>query len=170
MACTHAPIVQVEYSAQVLYRSVKPPFTQSSWSKGIYEMNSKQQSQWSNCMHRPVMSWDNACTLQADAWTYCMGSKVSSLYRAYLYSSYFAFICQPRALMLISYFNLLFRPEPSPTFSSSTIGGPSSTPSSPSCSPLVSLPFSAATREPGWACYARWRYHKTFFYLTLVRR
>jgi hypothetical protein len=34
------------------------------------------------CMHQPVMS-------QADEWTYCMGSKVSSLSQIYLYSSYF---------------------------------------------------------------------------------
>jgi len=33
-------------------------------------------------MHWPVTS-------QADAYTYCMGSKVSSLYWIYLYSSYF---------------------------------------------------------------------------------
>jgi hypothetical protein len=33
-------------------------------------------------MHKPVMS-------QADACTYCIGSKVSSLSRIYLYSSYF---------------------------------------------------------------------------------
>jgi hypothetical protein len=31
--------------------------TQSSWSKGIYETKSKQQSPCSNCMHRPVTSW-----------------------------------------------------------------------------------------------------------------
>jgi hypothetical protein len=36
-----------------------------------------------HCMHCPVTS-------QADACTYCMGSKVSSLPRVYLYSSYFA--------------------------------------------------------------------------------
>jgi hypothetical protein len=34
--------------------------SQSSWSKGISKMKSKQQSPCSNCMHRPVMS-------QADA-------------------------------------------------------------------------------------------------------
>ncbi len=77
--------------------------------KGISEMKSKQQSPCSNCMHQPVMSWGNACstcmykpvrcmhwpvhtspvTSQADACTYCMGSKVSSLSQIYLYSSYF---------------------------------------------------------------------------------
>ncbi len=30
---------------------------QSSWSKGISETKSKQQSPCSNCMHRPVTSW-----------------------------------------------------------------------------------------------------------------
>jgi hypothetical protein len=35
------------------------------------------------CMHCPVTS-------QADACRYCMGSKVSSLSRIYLYFSYFA--------------------------------------------------------------------------------
>jgi hypothetical protein len=40
---------------------------------------------YSMCMHQPVMSWGNACT-------FCMGSKVSSLSRVYLYSSYFAII------------------------------------------------------------------------------
>ncbi len=71
--------------------------TQSSWSKGISETKSKQQSQCSDCMHRPVASWGNACSMcmhrsvmsQANACMYCMGSKVSSLYRTYLYSSYF---------------------------------------------------------------------------------
>ncbi len=67
-------------------------------------MKSKQQSPCNNCMHRPVMSWGNACrtcmhkrvrcmhwplTSQADACTSCMGSKVSSLSQLYLYSSYF---------------------------------------------------------------------------------
>ncbi len=51
---------------------------QSSWSKGISEMKSKQQSPCSNCMHRSVISWPITCT-------YCMGSKVSSLSRIYLY-------------------------------------------------------------------------------------
>jgi hypothetical protein len=72
--------------------------------KGISETKSKQQSPCINCMHRPVMSWGNACsrimhkpvrcmywplTSQADACIYCMGSKVSGLSRIYLYSSYF---------------------------------------------------------------------------------
>jgi len=52
--------------------------------KGISEIKSKQQNPCSNCMHQPVMSQANACT-------YCMGSKVSSLSRIYLYSSYFVF-------------------------------------------------------------------------------
>ncbi len=58
-------------------------------------------------MHQPVMSWGNACstcmhkpvrcmhlpvTSQANACTYCKGSKVSSLSRIYLYSSYFGVI------------------------------------------------------------------------------
>jgi hypothetical protein len=67
---------------------------QSSWSKGISEMKLKQQSPCSNCMHRPVTSWGNTwmhlpVTSQADACTYCMGSKVSSFSRIYLYTSYF---------------------------------------------------------------------------------
>jgi hypothetical protein len=72
--------------------------------KGISETKSKQQSPCSNCMQRPVMSWGNACSTcmhksvrckhwpvvsQANACAYCMGSKVSSLSRIYLYSSYF---------------------------------------------------------------------------------
>jgi hypothetical protein len=76
--------------------------------KDISETKSKQQSPCSNCMHRPVMSWGNAsCTCihkpvrcmhrpvmsQADTCTYCMGSKVSSLSRIYLYSSYFGNVC-----------------------------------------------------------------------------
>jgi len=79
---------------------------QSSWSKGLSETKSKQQSPCSNCIHRPVMSWGNnmvaACTYcmhrplmsrgnhVVAGGTYCMGSKVSSLSRMYLYSSYFA--------------------------------------------------------------------------------
>ncbi len=73
---------------------------QSSWSKGISETKSKQQSPSSNCMHSPVMSQANACTwqayacmccmlcpmmLQADACSYCMGSVVLILPRIYLY-------------------------------------------------------------------------------------
>jgi hypothetical protein len=75
--------------------------------KGISETKSKQQnpcSKASNYMYRPVMSWGNeysACmhwpemymhrpvTTQADACTYCMGFKLSSLSPIYLYSSYF---------------------------------------------------------------------------------
>ncbi len=53
--------------------------------KGISEMKSKQQSSCSNCMHRPVMSWSNACNTCGDACTYCMGSEVSSLSGIYLY-------------------------------------------------------------------------------------
>jgi hypothetical protein len=71
---------------------------------GISDTKSKQQSPCSNCMHQPVTSWGNAhstcthkpvrcmhwpVTLQANACTYCMGSKVSSLSRICLYSSYF---------------------------------------------------------------------------------
>ena len=71
----------------------------------ISEAKSKQQSPCSNRMHQPVMSWGNACstcthkpvrcmhwpvTSQANACTYCTGSKVSSLPRIYLYSSFFA--------------------------------------------------------------------------------
>jgi hypothetical protein len=36
--------------------SVSKGSWQSSWSKGISETKSKQQSPCSNCMHRPVMS------------------------------------------------------------------------------------------------------------------
>ncbi len=72
--------------------------------KGISETKSKQQSPCSNCMHRPVMSWGNTCSTcihwpvtgmhqpvmsQANACTCCMGSKVSSLFRIYLYPYYF---------------------------------------------------------------------------------
>ncbi len=72
-------------------------YCQSSWSKGISEMKSKQQSPCSNCMHQPVTSWHNACSMgmhwpvtsQADACTYCMESKDSSLNQTYLYSGYF---------------------------------------------------------------------------------
>ncbi len=71
--------------------------------------NPKQQSPCSNCIHRPVMSWGNACSMcmhlpvrwntcmhqpvtsQADVWIYCIGSKVSSLSQIYLCSSYFCF-------------------------------------------------------------------------------
>jgi hypothetical protein len=74
-------------------------------NRGISETKSKQQNPCSNCMHQPVTSWGNACstcihkpvrcmhrpvTSQPNACTYCMGSKVSSLSRIYLYSSYFA--------------------------------------------------------------------------------
>ncbi len=69
----------------------------SSCSKGISETKSKQQSPCSNCMHwacdvmvqymQYVHAWP--VTSQADACTYCMGSKVSSLSQIYLYSSYF---------------------------------------------------------------------------------
>ncbi len=77
---------------------------QVAGDKGISETISKQKSPSSNCMHRPVTSWGNACstsmhkpvrcmhqpvTSQAYACTYCMGSKVSSLSWIYLYSSYF---------------------------------------------------------------------------------
>ncbi len=73
--------------------------------KGTSETKSKQQSPCINCMHQPVTSWVNACstcihwpgmcmhrpvTSQANTCTYCMGSKVLSLSRIYLYSSYFA--------------------------------------------------------------------------------
>jgi hypothetical protein len=72
--------------------------------KGISEMKSKQWSPCSKHMHWPVKSLGNACSTcmhkpvrcmpwpvmsQADEWTYCMGSKVSSLCQIYLYSSYF---------------------------------------------------------------------------------
>jgi hypothetical protein len=72
----------------------------------VYPRRNKKQSPCSNCMHRPVTSWGNACstcihqpvmhrdhsvyynlyavTSQANACTYCMGSKVSSLSRIYL--------------------------------------------------------------------------------------
>jgi hypothetical protein len=75
--------------------------------KGISETKSKQQSPCSNCMHQPVMPWGNACSTcmhwpvmcmhwpvmsQANACTYCMGSKVPSLSRIYLYSSYFGLV------------------------------------------------------------------------------
>jgi hypothetical protein len=71
---------------------------------GISEMKSKQQRPCSNCIHQPVMSWENACSTcmhkplscmhrpvmsQDNACTYCMGSKVSSLSWIYLNSSYF---------------------------------------------------------------------------------
>ncbi len=67
---------------------------QSSWIKGISETKSKQQSPCSNCMHQPVMSWGNACSMcmpRSVTCTYCLGSKVSSLSQIYLYSSYFAY-------------------------------------------------------------------------------
>jgi hypothetical protein len=63
--------------------------------KGISETKSKQQSPCSNCMHQPVTSWGNVRCMhwpvmsQANACTYCLGSKVSSLSQTYLYSSYF---------------------------------------------------------------------------------
>ena len=72
--------------------------------KGISETKSKQQSPCSNCMHRLVMSWVNACSTsmhkpvrcmyqpvmsQADACSYCMGSVVLILSWIYLYSNYF---------------------------------------------------------------------------------
>ncbi len=78
--------------------------------KGISVTKSKQQSPCSNCMHRPVMSWDNACstcmhkpvrflhwpvTSQADACKYCMGCIVSSLSQIYLYSSFFGWSVYP---------------------------------------------------------------------------
>ncbi len=70
--------------------------------KGISKTKSKQQNPCSNCMHWPVTSWGNACSTYmhastcdvhelADAYTYCMGSKASSLSRIYLYSCYFVF-------------------------------------------------------------------------------
>jgi hypothetical protein len=80
---------------------------QSNWSTGISKTKSKQQNPCSSCMHRPVMSWGNACTYcmhcsvmcmhwtvtsQTAACTYCTGSKVSSLSRIYLYSSYFEYV------------------------------------------------------------------------------
>ncbi len=50
-------------------------------------------SQWHHgtmqCMHRPVICMHQPVMSQADACTYCMGSKVSSLFWIYLYSSYF---------------------------------------------------------------------------------
>jgi len=66
--------------------------------------NPKQQSPCSNCIHRPVMSWGNACSAcmhmsvrwmhrpvmsQVDACSYCMGSVILILSQIYLYSSYF---------------------------------------------------------------------------------
>ncbi len=79
---------------------------QSSWCKGISETKSKQQSPCSNWMRQPVTSCGNACSMcihqpvmhrdcrvyynlyaltsKADACTYCMGSKVSSLSWIYL--------------------------------------------------------------------------------------
>ncbi len=73
--------------------------------KGISKTKSKQQSQCSNCMHQPVMSWGNACSTcmhrpvrcmhrpvmsQADVCSYCMGSVILISSQIYLYSSYFA--------------------------------------------------------------------------------
>ncbi len=64
-------------------------FPKVGGDKGISETKSEQQSPCSNCMHRPVTPWGNACstwmhkpvrcmhrpvTSQADACTYCMGS------------------------------------------------------------------------------------------------
>ncbi len=45
---------------------------QSSWSKGISETKSKQQTPCSNCMHQPVMSQADACYWKAFACMYCM--------------------------------------------------------------------------------------------------
>jgi hypothetical protein len=39
---------------------------QSSWSKGISETKSKQQSPCSNCMHRPVTSWPTVVSHHRD--------------------------------------------------------------------------------------------------------
>ncbi len=41
------------------------------------------------CMHKPVRCMHQPVTSQADACTYCMVSKVSSLSRIYLFSTYF---------------------------------------------------------------------------------
>jgi hypothetical protein len=51
---------------------------QSSWSKGISETKSKQQTPCSNCMHQPVMSLANACTSQAYACIFCMHCPMTS--------------------------------------------------------------------------------------------
>ncbi len=90
---------------------MEPHGNQSSRSKGISETNLKLYNPSSICMHRPVTSRGNACSTchrdtfglccmhwlvmsQANhmvaACTNCMGFKVSSLSRIYLYSSYFA--------------------------------------------------------------------------------
>jgi hypothetical protein len=47
----------------------------------------------SNCMHQPVTCMHQPVMSQANACTYCMGSKVSSLSQMYLYSTYFALFC-----------------------------------------------------------------------------
>ncbi len=83
--------------------------------KGTSKMKSKQQRPCTNCMHWPVTSWGNACCTwmhkpvrcihqpvrcmhhpvmsQADACTYCMESKVSSLSRIYLLLQQLWFNC-----------------------------------------------------------------------------
>ncbi len=78
--------------------------TKVAGDKGISETKSKQHSPCSNCIPWPVTSWGSACSScmhkpercihrpvmsQANICTYCMGSKVSSLSRIYLHSSYF---------------------------------------------------------------------------------
>jgi hypothetical protein len=64
----------LEYNNSATYKKISYLFIlhQSSWSKGISETKSKQQSQCSNCMHRPVTSQADACTLQAYVCMYCM--------------------------------------------------------------------------------------------------
>ncbi len=98
-------------TVQCYFSSMSMPDTLCSLKvagdKGISEAKSKQQSPCSNYMHRHVTSWGNACStcmhkpvrcmhqlmmLQADACTYCMGSKVSNVSRIYLYSSYFVLV------------------------------------------------------------------------------
>jgi hypothetical protein len=91
----HATTSKVVNSAQGLSCKLK-------FVHGVSETNLKLKVPCSKCMHRPVMSWGNACSTcmhwpvtsmhwpvmsQADACTYCMGSKVLSLSR--IYSSYF---------------------------------------------------------------------------------
>jgi len=50
---------------------------------------------FSTCMHKPVRCMHQPVMPQSDACTYSMGSKVSTLSRVYLYSSYFGLYLLP---------------------------------------------------------------------------
>ncbi len=82
----------------------KSLFQDKAGDKGISQTKSKQQSPCSNCMHRPVTSWGNACstsmhklvrcTHQLDVTGRCMhllhGIQIFKFVLDIPYSSYFA--------------------------------------------------------------------------------